>query len=399
MVRHCVALPGIFLFFLLLNHLQLSLLPLVTLTDLILEIQKLFGESTAGGLEFHFREVKATGKAQQEAVDRGESPTRVPVGAENRWKKVKEANAAAKNEVLDGKAKAMTPDGKAKKAGLSTPTTNRKRAINTKAATTGGRIRKRQALDDEQGRAAMELDDEDSPDDNYNELDLDTPSKPRPRSARNPAYTVNNSTTNSETDTPLPTPRPYAQRQAEAQARARVEYPEYQYQAEFSGDRQQIGYAPQLAPGQFAPYTTHGAPMPQAPVHMPPQQHHNIFGGEDAAWSFDVASSPSYCQPPLAATSGDDDLVEISAHQFTPNADGVHHQQAHQLPQEAIKKDPFESDAGNASDFLDLTSVSSPKKQGWGNTSRQVPYTYQDTQGFGTSYPHENDDAYGDGEV
>lgn len=47
----------------------------------LLEIQKLFGESTPSGLEWQFREIKALGKAQQEAVANGENPAEVAVGA------------------------------------------------------------------------------------------------------------------------------------------------------------------------------------------------------------------------------------------------------------------------------------------------------------------------------
>jgi hypothetical protein len=44
------------------------------------EIQKLFGESTPQGLEWQFRDIKALGKAQQEAVDKGQSPATLTVG-------------------------------------------------------------------------------------------------------------------------------------------------------------------------------------------------------------------------------------------------------------------------------------------------------------------------------
>ncbi|KAI0196528.1 hypothetical protein EV127DRAFT_494477 [Xylaria flabelliformis] len=41
------------------------------------EIQKLFGESTPKGIEWQFRDIKSLGKAQQEAVKKGENPALV----------------------------------------------------------------------------------------------------------------------------------------------------------------------------------------------------------------------------------------------------------------------------------------------------------------------------------
>ncbi|KAI0490902.1 hypothetical protein F4859DRAFT_520550 [Xylaria cf. heliscus] len=43
------------------------------------EIQKLFGESTPKGIEWQFRDIKSIGKAQQEAVKKGENPATVLV--------------------------------------------------------------------------------------------------------------------------------------------------------------------------------------------------------------------------------------------------------------------------------------------------------------------------------
>ncbi|KAI1498528.1 hypothetical protein F5X99DRAFT_411942 [Biscogniauxia marginata] len=43
------------------------------------EIQKLFGESTPGGIEWQFRDIKAIGRAQQEAVAKGENPAQITV--------------------------------------------------------------------------------------------------------------------------------------------------------------------------------------------------------------------------------------------------------------------------------------------------------------------------------
>ncbi|KAI1410909.1 hypothetical protein F5Y13DRAFT_191739 [Hypoxylon sp. FL1857] len=50
------------------------------------EIQKLFGESTAGGIEWQFRELKALGRAQQQALDDDKSPADVKVGGPSKVK-------------------------------------------------------------------------------------------------------------------------------------------------------------------------------------------------------------------------------------------------------------------------------------------------------------------------
>lgn len=47
---------------------------------MLTEIQKLFGESTAGGIEWQFRELKTLGRLQQEALDEGKNPADVKVG-------------------------------------------------------------------------------------------------------------------------------------------------------------------------------------------------------------------------------------------------------------------------------------------------------------------------------
>lgn len=351
------------------------------------EIHKLFGQSTPGGLEFHFREVKATGKAQQEAVDNGQDPTRVPVGAQHRWNAIK------------AKAKGEKEAGEAKKTAPSTPATNRKRTANikTKAATTGGRVRKRQRLEVGQDPAAIEGSDIDSLDADYDDLDVDTPSKHRSRADRNPAYAVNNSTTNSETDAPLANPKSYAARQAENQARARVDYPEYRAEnlADFSGP----GHIAPVAPHQNNGYDPRGAPPLPSHVPMQPPQHQSSFGGHGGTWSYDAGHPHSRPDPPAVASPGsdDDELMEIPANQFAPNADSGGHRQVHYQAQPVVKKDPFES--SDASDFVDMTSVSRRNNQAWASDPRQVIYPYQDTQGHGTSYQHDRDDAYDDGEV
>ncbi|KAI1098100.1 hypothetical protein F4804DRAFT_338536 [Jackrogersella minutella] len=74
------------------------------------EIQKLFGESTAGGIEWQFRDIKALGKAQQQAIEDGKNPADVKPGA------------------------AGTP-GKGKASASSTPATAKKtRAVSSTAA-------------------------------------------------------------------------------------------------------------------------------------------------------------------------------------------------------------------------------------------------------------------------
>ncbi|KAI2470344.1 hypothetical protein F4781DRAFT_430570 [Annulohypoxylon bovei var. microspora] len=48
------------------------------------EIHKLFGESTPGGLQWQFREIKALGKAQQDALDEKKNPADIKLGAPTR---------------------------------------------------------------------------------------------------------------------------------------------------------------------------------------------------------------------------------------------------------------------------------------------------------------------------
>ncbi|KAH8664103.1 hypothetical protein BX600DRAFT_512171 [Xylariales sp. PMI_506] len=138
------------------------------------EIQKLFGESTPAGLEFHFREVKATGKAQKAAVEKGEDPTKVPLG------------------------------GQAKRAG-SAPSTpaSRKRAAPIKPSASKSTVRR-----STKKLKAEQIEDLDSADEDYERLDVDTPSKKRTITQRrpNPAYMVNNTSaeSSSECETPAP---------------------------------------------------------------------------------------------------------------------------------------------------------------------------------------------------
>ncbi|KAI1214883.1 uncharacterized protein F4807DRAFT_455335 [Annulohypoxylon truncatum] len=87
------------------------------------EIQKLFGESTVGGVEWQFREIKAVGRAQQQALEEGKNPAEVKIGP--------------------GKPKlSTTPPSTAKKAGAGgTPGSKRKRGgkkVNMSDEDTGG---------------------------------------------------------------------------------------------------------------------------------------------------------------------------------------------------------------------------------------------------------------------
>ncbi|KAI2623339.1 hypothetical protein GGR54DRAFT_638574 [Hypoxylon sp. NC1633] len=80
------------------------------------EIQKLFGESTAGGISWQIRELKALGRAQQAAVDEGRNPAEVKPGTSAPAKKTLASTPAAKRT---GKA-ASTPastGGKRKRGG------------------------------------------------------------------------------------------------------------------------------------------------------------------------------------------------------------------------------------------------------------------------------------------
>ncbi|ETS80539.1 hypothetical protein PFICI_08068 [Pestalotiopsis fici W106-1] len=318
------------------------------------EIQKLFGESTPAGLEFHFREVKAIGKAQQDAVSTGGDPTQVTVGT------------AAKGG-KQGKAKTQ-------RSAPSTPATSRKRQAPVNgAATTGGRGRK-------QVKREPSLDDDiksdiDSPEENFDELDIQqTPSKFPSRAQRNPAYTVDNSTTNSDLDSPV-FHQPYAVTQAENQARAQAMY----------------------KPDDF-----YGKPG-DAQGNNGPTPHRSIFGGGDGAtWS----AGPSH---PVAHTTeqSEDELMEIDGSQFSaarkttngPPKAATAKRAAATTPKQskkAIKEDPFEDSTTNTGDFLDLTST--PSKRG-GLPLPSSAYPSADQQDdWATSFDDQGD-YYGDGEV
>ncbi|KAK9426514.1 hypothetical protein SUNI508_00041 [Seiridium unicorne] len=319
------------------------------------EIQKLFGESTAGGLEFHFREVKATGKAQQDAVRNNKDPTEVPVGPQTR-------------QIPKG-AKA-----KVQKSAPTTPATVRKRAAPTSGlATTGGRARKQP-----RHNADAVDSDQNSPDEDYDVLDQDTPSKPKPRAARNPSYTVNNSTTNSEEDSPLAAPQSYARTQAENQARARAEMQAEAFQGRPYGAH--IDFAADAAPARGSYRTNSTA------------QHQSIFGGPNATWPNNTAGPPN---PTLAAAPAhdDDELMEINQVQFSAGDVSDNGNDNHNRPGDlsAIKSDPFETDN---SDFIDMT-LSNQDDQLWGNHPSSVTSSLQRNQGWGNFHT----DSYGDGEI
>ncbi|KAJ1329499.1 hypothetical protein MN608_06235 [Microdochium nivale] len=87
-------------------------------------IQKLFGESTPGGLEWQFRDVKRIGKAQKEAVANGQSPVGVVNGIVGKR----------------GGSAVSTPSGRASKhAPAPTP------GSRASSSTLGGSARKRKA--------------------------------------------------------------------------------------------------------------------------------------------------------------------------------------------------------------------------------------------------------------
>ncbi|KAI1447166.1 hypothetical protein F5Y02DRAFT_37722 [Annulohypoxylon stygium] len=78
------------------------------------EIQRLFGESTQGGIEWQFREIKALARAQEKAVEDGRNPAELKIGP--------------------GRPKlSTTPPSTAKKTGVSTGS-KRKRVGKASAA-------------------------------------------------------------------------------------------------------------------------------------------------------------------------------------------------------------------------------------------------------------------------
>ncbi|KAF7525887.1 hypothetical protein G7054_g10941 [Neopestalotiopsis clavispora] len=314
------------------------------------EIQKLFGESTPAGLEFHFREVKAIGKAQLDAVNNGGDPTQVTVGT------------AAKG----GKqAKAKT-----QRSAPSTPATGRKRqAPINGAATTGGRGRKqvkREASLDDDLRSDI-----DSPEENFDDLDIQqTPTKFPPRAERNPAYTVDDSTTNSDMNSPVFF-QSYAQTQAENQARA---------QGLYMPDGQ-----PRIAQGNNAA----------------PAAHQSIFSNGDGV-------------NPVAPTveQSEDEIMEIDGTQFTParkasngtpNTAGAKRAAAATATtpkqRKPIKADPFEDSTTNDGEVLDLTATPSKHRFLPPPSSAYPSSDQQEAPTWATSFDEHHEDYYGDGEV
>lgn len=81
----------------------------------LIEIAKLFGESTADGIEWQFRSIKKLGKAQQEAAKKGEDTSKVTIDGVGTPK--------------TNRTNASTPGSRRRFASAATtPTTNGKRA-------------------------------------------------------------------------------------------------------------------------------------------------------------------------------------------------------------------------------------------------------------------------------
>ncbi|KAI0434516.1 hypothetical protein F5Y09DRAFT_233784 [Xylaria sp. FL1042] len=130
------------------------------------EIQKLFGESTPSGIEWQFRDIKNLGKAQQDAVKKGENPATLPVSG--------------------------TPAGRKKAAGANTPGSG----ATARTPGTGARGRKRTAP-----AALAPLDSDES------DGDPETPTKrPVAKKARTTAATPTPHKSNGNITTPNYTP-------------------------------------------------------------------------------------------------------------------------------------------------------------------------------------------------
>jgi hypothetical protein len=151
------------------------------------EIQKLFGESTASGIEWQFREIKNLGKAQKEAVKNGQNPAALPVVG----------TPSAGRGRRGGGAGARTPGSgaTAKTPGTGTTTTT----------TAGKRGRK----------TPLALPPIDSSDDDSSDVEIETPSNRASKRPRNTAdmasankkangYTTSSTTTTTATTTPAP---------------------------------------------------------------------------------------------------------------------------------------------------------------------------------------------------
>ncbi|KAK8002785.1 hypothetical protein PG990_000535 [Apiospora arundinis] len=109
------------------------------------EIQKLFGESTADGIEWQFRSIKKLGKAQQEAAKKGEDTSKV---------------------TIDGVG---TP--KTSRSVASTPGSRKRFTNAVKTPTTGGKRSRLQPIDDDR--------DDDVDDEEVDEFDTPTHKKPK----------------------------------------------------------------------------------------------------------------------------------------------------------------------------------------------------------------------------
>jgi hypothetical protein len=111
------------------------------LTCLLLEIQKLFGESTAAGIEFQFREVKALGKAQRALANSGGDPATVTVGGQTS----RVTSAASTPRGPRTASVASTPRGSGagsarapkRPAPIQTPTTKGGDSVNKRRRTSG----------------------------------------------------------------------------------------------------------------------------------------------------------------------------------------------------------------------------------------------------------------------
>ncbi|KAI1377428.1 hypothetical protein F4677DRAFT_459324 [Hypoxylon crocopeplum] len=76
-------------------------------TTISTKIQKLFGESTAGGIEWQFRELKALGRAQQEAFDAGGDPASLKPAGQGTPGRVKGSGRSSKATSARGGAASL----------------------------------------------------------------------------------------------------------------------------------------------------------------------------------------------------------------------------------------------------------------------------------------------------
>ncbi|KAI0122889.1 hypothetical protein BJ170DRAFT_687600 [Xylariales sp. AK1849] len=238
------------------------------------EIQKLFGESTAAGLEFHFREVKATGKAQKALADKGEDTSKVAIHGP----KARTSNAVP-----------STPGSRKRAASTKTPA----KTPSTKGT---GRSNKRQRV--------TVSGDENSVDEDYDQLDMGTPSRNRKNKipASNPAYTVNNSSTSGAENSDVP-----------ARGNTRPENP-----------------STLLFGNGVINTTVTGAPAPERFMHS--------------------ANNGS-----TTVANDDDEIMEIDGSQFSAKGtQQSQHSVPASAPEQIIKLDPFDDEPEEG--YLDLTS-------------------------------------------